>query len=161
MLVMSLSCTLAAHEYHFMQLPPISPLSALSHVPPLPLLISTLSNLRPPVLWAWICAPATHFIGARILTTLSFSTHCATLSALLLHLPSPFSVIVLFSVSLSMGLYLVFDLSAPTMCLDCGQRFNCSLTECSFLHGRLLAYQIDLTRKLPVESHLPLFPGIF
>ena len=128
--------------------------------PSLPLLISTLSNHRPPVLWAWICAPATHFIGARILTTLSFSTHCATLSALPLHLPSPFSVIVLFSVSLSTGLYLVFDLSAPTMCLDCGQRFNCSLTECSFLHGRLLAYQIYLTRKLPVESHLPLFPGI-
>ena len=35
------------------------------------LLISAL----PTVLWAWIRAPATHFLGARILITLSFSTH--------------------------------------------------------------------------------------
>ena len=60
MLVLSLACTLAANEYHFMQLPPIHLLSALhTSPPPLPLLISTLSMHRPPALWAWICAPAT------------------------------------------------------------------------------------------------------
>ena len=33
MLVLSLACTLAAHDYYFMQLPPILLLSALSHIP--------------------------------------------------------------------------------------------------------------------------------
>ena len=58
------------------------------------LLISALSMHLPPVLWAWICAPATH---ARILTTLTLSTPPAAFSALPQHLPSPFSVIVLSS----------------------------------------------------------------
>ena len=61
------------------------------------LLISALSMHLPPVLWAWICAPATHFLGARILTTLTLSTPPAAFSALPQHLPSPFSVIVLSS----------------------------------------------------------------
>ena len=61
------------------------------------MLISALSIYLPPVLWAWIRAPATHFLGARILTTLTTSTPPAAFSALLQHLPSPFSVIVLSS----------------------------------------------------------------
>ena len=51
----------------------------------------------PPVLWARICAPATHFLGAWILTTLAFSTYPAALSALPQHMPSPFAVVVLSS----------------------------------------------------------------
>ena len=51
----------------------------------------------PPVLWAWIRAPATHFLGTRILTTSTTSTPPAAFSALPQHLPSPFSVIVLSS----------------------------------------------------------------
>ena len=51
----------------------------------------------PPVLWAWIRAPATHFLDARILTTSTTSTRLAAFSALPQHLPSPFSVIVLSS----------------------------------------------------------------
>ena len=51
----------------------------------------------PPVLWAWIRAPATHFLGARILTTLPLSIPPAAFSALPQHLPSPFSVIILSS----------------------------------------------------------------
>ena len=58
------------------------------------LLIRALSMRLPPVLWAWIRAPATHFLGARILTTLTFSIHPAALSATL---ALPFSVIVLSS----------------------------------------------------------------
>ena len=57
-------------------------------------LISALSMYLPPVLWAWIRAPATHFLGARILTTLTTSTPPAAFSALPQHLSSPFSVIV-------------------------------------------------------------------
>ena len=60
-------------------------------------LISALSMHLPPVLWAWIRAPATHFLGARILTTLTLSTPPAAFSALPQHLPSPFPVIVLSS----------------------------------------------------------------
>ena len=60
-------------------------------------LISALSMYLPPVLWACICAPATHFLGARILTTLTTSTPPAAFSALPQHLSSPFSVIVLSS----------------------------------------------------------------
>ena len=60
-------------------------------------LISAQSMYLPPVLWAWIHAPATHFLGARILTTSSTSTPPAAFSALPQHLPSPFSVIVLSS----------------------------------------------------------------
>ena len=51
----------------------------------------------PPVLWAWIRAPATHFLGARILTSLPLSIPPAAFSALPQHLPSPFSVIILSS----------------------------------------------------------------
>ena len=58
-------------------------------------LISALSMHLPPVRWAWIRAPATHFLGARILTILTLSTPPAAFSALPQHLPSPFSVIVL------------------------------------------------------------------
>ena len=50
--------------------------------------------------WAWIRAPATHFLGARILTTLTMSTPPAAFSALSQHLPSLFSVIVLSSQNL-------------------------------------------------------------
>ena len=46
------------------------------------LLISALSMHRPPVLWVWICAPANHFFGARILRKLSFSTLPAVLAPL-------------------------------------------------------------------------------
>ena len=46
--------------------------------------------------------PATHFLGARILTTSTTSTPPAAFSALPQHLPSPFSVIV----PLSTGPYL-------------------------------------------------------
>ena len=60
-------------------------------------LISALSMHLPPVLLAWIRAPATHFLGARILTTLPLSIPPAAFSALPQHLPSPFSVIVLSS----------------------------------------------------------------
>ena len=62
-------------------------------------LISALSNpmYLPPALWAWIRAPATHFLGARILITSTTSTPPAALSALPQHLPPPFSVIVLSS----------------------------------------------------------------
>ena len=60
-------------------------------------IISALSMHLPPVLWAWIRAPATHFLGARILTTLPLSIPPAAFSALPQHLPSPFSVIVLSS----------------------------------------------------------------
>ena len=60
-------------------------------------LISALSMHLPPVHWAWIRAPATHFLGARILTTLILSTPRAALSALPQPLPSRFSVIVLSS----------------------------------------------------------------
>ena len=60
-------------------------------------IISALSNHLPPVLWAWIRAPATHFLGARILTTLPLSIPPAAFSALSQHLPSPFSVIILSS----------------------------------------------------------------
>ena len=49
------------------------------------------------VFWAWIRAPATHFLGARILTTLPLSIPPAASSALPQHLPSPFSVIILSS----------------------------------------------------------------
>ena len=56
-----------------------------------------LSMHLPPVLWAWIRAPATHFLGARILTTLPLSIPPAAFSALPQHLPSPFSVIILSS----------------------------------------------------------------
>ena len=51
----------------------------------------------PPALWAWIRAPATHYLGARILITSTTSTPPAALSALPQHLPPPFSVIVLSS----------------------------------------------------------------
>ena len=61
------------------------------------MLISALSMHLPPVLWVWIRAPATHFLGARILTTLPLSIPHAAFSALPQHLPSPFSVIVLSS----------------------------------------------------------------
>ena len=57
-------------------------------------LISALSMYLPPVLCALIHAPATHFLGARILTTLTTSTPPAAFSALPQHLSSPFSVIV-------------------------------------------------------------------
>ena len=60
-------------------------------------IISALSMYPPPVLWAWIRAPATHFLGSRILTTLPLSIPPAAFSALPQHLPSPFSVIVLSS----------------------------------------------------------------
>ena len=60
-------------------------------------LISALSMHLPPVRWTWIRAPATHFLGARILATLTLSTPPAAFSALPQHLPSPFSVIVLSS----------------------------------------------------------------
>ena len=60
-------------------------------------IISALSMHLPPVLRAWIRAPATHFLGARILTTLPLSIHPAAFSALPQHLPSPFSVIILSS----------------------------------------------------------------
>ena len=56
----------------------------------------------PLVLWARICEPATHFLGTRILTTLTFSTHPAALSALPQHLPSPLNRTVL-PVPLSTG----------------------------------------------------------
>ena len=61
------------------------------------MIISALSMHLPPVLWAWIRAPATHFLGARILTTLPLSIPPAAFSALPQHLPSPFSVIILSS----------------------------------------------------------------
>ena len=60
-------------------------------------IISALSMHLPPVLWAWISAPATHFLGAQILTTLPLSIPPAAFSALPQHLPSPFSVIILSS----------------------------------------------------------------
>ena len=60
-------------------------------------IISALSMHLPPLLWAWIRAPATHFLGARILTTLPLSIPPAAFSALPQHLPSPFSVIILSS----------------------------------------------------------------
>ena len=60
-------------------------------------IISALSMHLPPVLWPWIRAPATHFLGARILTTLPLSIPPAAFSALPQHLPSPFSVIILSS----------------------------------------------------------------
>ena len=60
-------------------------------------IISALSMHLPPELWAWIRAPATHFLGARILTTLPLSIPPAAFSALPQHLPSPFSVIILSS----------------------------------------------------------------
>ena len=60
-------------------------------------IISALSMNLTPVLWAWIRAPATHFLCARILTTLPLSIPPAAFSALPQHLPSPFSVIVLSS----------------------------------------------------------------
>ena len=60
-------------------------------------IISALSMHLPPVLWAWIRAPATHFLGARILTTLPLSIPPAAFSTLPQHLPSPFSVIILSS----------------------------------------------------------------
>ena len=60
-------------------------------------IISALSMHLPPVLWAWIRAPATHFLGARILTTLPLSIPPAAFSALPQHLPSLFSVIILSS----------------------------------------------------------------
>ena len=60
-------------------------------------IIGALSMHLPPVLWAWIRAPATHFLGARILTTLPLSIPPAAFSALPQHLPSPFSVIILSS----------------------------------------------------------------
>ena len=60
-------------------------------------IISALSMHLPPVLWAWIRAPATHFLGARILTTLPLSIPPAAFSALPQHLPSHFSVIILSS----------------------------------------------------------------
>ena len=60
-------------------------------------IISALSMHLPPVLWAWIRAPATHFLGARILTTLPLSIPPAAFSAFPQHLPSPFSVIILSS----------------------------------------------------------------
>ena len=60
-------------------------------------IISALSMHLPPVLWAWIRAPATHFLGARILTTPPLSIPPAAFSALPQHLPSPFSVIILSS----------------------------------------------------------------
>ena len=81
-------------------LPPIRILSALSNVPSL---IRALFMHLTPALWAWKRAPATNFLGARILITLSFSTHPAALSDLPQHLPSPFTVIV---VPLSTGPYL-------------------------------------------------------
>ena len=96
-LVLSLSCTLAAHDYYFMQLPGHLPsICPFTH---LYVLISALSNpmYLPPALWAWIRAPATHFLGARILITSTTSTPPAALSALPQHLPPPFSVIVLSS----------------------------------------------------------------
>ena len=43
------------------------------------LLISALFMHLPTALWASKRAPATHFLGARILITLSFSTHPAAL----------------------------------------------------------------------------------
>ena len=70
-------------------------------------IISALSMHLPPVLWAWIRAPATHFLGARILTTLPLSIPTAAFSALPQHLPSPFCVIILsLPVPLSTGPYL-------------------------------------------------------
>ena len=60
-------------------------------------IISALSMHLPPVVWAWIRVPATHFLGARILTTLPLSIPPAAFSALPQHLPSPFSVIILSS----------------------------------------------------------------
>ena len=60
-------------------------------------IISALSMHLPPVLWGWIRAPATHFLGARILTTLPLSIPPAAFSALPQHLPSPISVIILSS----------------------------------------------------------------
>ena len=95
-LVLSLACTLAAHDYYPVlyaiptHLPSICPFTRPY------VLISALSMYLPPVLWAWIRVPATHFLGARILTTSTTSTPAA-FSALPQHLPSPFSVIVLSS----------------------------------------------------------------
>ena len=65
--------------------------------------------------WAWIRAPATHFLGAQILTTQIISTPPAAFSALPQHLPTPFSVIVLsaHAVPLSMGPYLGKALTLP------------------------------------------------
>ena len=88
-----------------MQLPPIYLLSALSHRPHV--IISALSMHLPPVLWAWIRAPATHFLGARILTTLPLSIPPAAFSALPQHLPSPLLCnYTVLPVPLSTGPYL-------------------------------------------------------
>ena len=56
MLVLSLACTLAAHGYYLMQLPPIHSLSAVSNVATC--WSVSLSMHLPPVLWAWLRAPS-------------------------------------------------------------------------------------------------------
>ena len=71
-LVLSLACTLAAHDYYLYAYPTHLP-SICPFTRPY-VLISALSMHLPPVLWAWIRAPATHFLGAQILTTLTIST---------------------------------------------------------------------------------------
>ena len=104
-------------------------------------LISALSMHLPPVLWAWILAPATHFLGARILTTLTLSTPPVAFSALPQHLPSPFSVIVLSSqylfqrgpiwiLDLTMKAYTRFEKILTVMC------FNPFYAETTFVHSQ-------------------------
>ena len=90
-LVLSLSCTRLLLYATPTRLPYICPFTRPY------VLISALFMYLPPVLWAWMRAPATHFLGARILTTSTTSTPPAAFSALPQHLPSPFSVIVLSS----------------------------------------------------------------
>ena len=64
MLVLSLACTLAAHAYYSMQLPPIhcDPLFALPYVP-------TCWSVPYLCTFQQYYAPATHVLGARILIT--------------------------------------------------------------------------------------------
>ena len=88
-------------------------------------LISALSMHLPPVLWAWICAPATHFLGARILTTLTLPTPPAAFSALPQHLPSPFSVIVLSSQYLFQPGRIWINKSLTLYC-GCSSKISCS-----------------------------------
>lgn len=90
-------------------------------------LISALSMHLPPVLLAWIRAPATHFLGARILTTLPLSIPPAAFSALPQHLPSPFSVIILSSQYLFQRGPIWFPVSRQQACSMIWAQFHLSM----------------------------------
>ena len=128
-------------------------------------IISALSMHLPPVRWAWIRAPATHFLGARILTTLPLSIPPAAFSALPQYLPSPFSVIILSSQYLfqrgpiwvcltQQNLKMIKLACTPTYKLDVCYKFHFNSPQYCIVYVLTLIIDIEADMKVPTGDLL-------